>query len=193
MGSRFGLHFDETSPFALRLDVHETRTMFAYPFTCVKVMLIVCSVCSTGEECSNCGGNRSDVVDLLQTSTMGRSSNVRNVDMEKAPILPQSGSCPYGYTYMKGMAVDDRFDDNTCTRTAKKPYCILKAEEAKSFCDSQSRCLGISETSDAGWRSEFPGMVQLGSYEIHPNSQWDTCKKWDPIQYAFPGFPGGFR
>jgi len=67
--------------------------MLAYPLTCVKLMLIVFSVCSNGEECSNCGGSRSDVVDLLQTSTMARSSDARNVDIEKAPISPKE-SCP---------------------------------------------------------------------------------------------------
>merc|ERR1711879_827619 len=159
-------------------------------------MLIVFSVCCNGEECSDCNGNRSDVVDLLQTSTMARSSDARSVDKKEAVdvmdpweqarararagvkehALPQSGSCPDGYIYLPGRVVRN-YGGLWCEDDTFEPgWCILTAAEARYFCDSHADCWGISETSNEGWRRGYPGMVQIGSYGSDLNSEWATCK-----------------
>lgn len=86
---------------------------------------------------------------------------------------PQTGYCSTGYTLQNGSL--NNFV--TCAGTAASGYCVLPKAEAHSFCNADPECSGVSETSNAGWLSAYPGMVSPGKLPISENFEWKTCVK----------------
>jgi len=87
---------------------------------------------------------------------------------------PQYGYCADGYTLQVGKILSNW---GSCSGTRGAGYCILSPEEARAFCDAESECAGVSETSNAGWLATFPGMQSPGRLVLNSNAEWSSCVK----------------
>jgi len=105
---------------------------------------------------------------MLQSSKFGLTAS--SIDANK----PQDSYCADGYTLQVGKILSNW---GSCSGTRGAGYCILSPEEARAFCDAESECAGVSETSNAGWLATFPGMQSLGRLVLNSNAEWSSCVK----------------
>jgi len=137
-----------------------------------------CALSTEGEGDTNCA---------LYTEAGQCPDDGYNAYRRVAFFDPESDVCPIGYSQQENWKLGSAAESWKVGRkgcefqgvlSVRGSTCLLPAEMATEFCESHSECTGISYTSNPGWRTAFPGLVEIsGGDPQGSNGQWDSCVK----------------
>jgi hypothetical protein len=96
---------------------------------------------------------------------------------------PLKGTCAFGYE----LRVGEVHNYGNCAGSHEFGYCILEPIRASEMCEKDPECSGVSESSNAEWQRDYPGLQMLGRLPLYANTDWRTCMKaaagrtWDHL------------